>query len=138
VSFAAITLCVASQRVIQKVSLYFVIDSVRKRLDTRSHLFIYLLTYLVGIALSYGLDDQGPRVRFPAGAGNFSLHHSVQNGSGAHPVHPLPQYAFMEWCSIKKAQGHIYLLTYLLSSGVSIPDFCFSVCCYATITDLYS
>jgi len=26
------------------------------------------------------------RVRFPAGAGNFSLHHRVQNGSGAHPV----------------------------------------------------
>jgi hypothetical protein len=24
------------------------------------------------------------RVRFPAGAGNFSLHHRVQNGSGAH------------------------------------------------------
>jgi hypothetical protein len=39
----------------------------------------------VGIALGYGLDDRGPRVRFPAGAGNFSLHHRVQNGSGAHP-----------------------------------------------------
>jgi hypothetical protein len=39
----------------------------------------------VGIALGYGLDDQGSRVRFPAGAGNFSLHHRVQNGSGAHP-----------------------------------------------------
>jgi hypothetical protein len=30
----------------------------------------------VGIALGYGLDDRGSRVRFPAGAGNFSL----QNG----------------------------------------------------------
>jgi hypothetical protein len=40
----------------------------------------------VGIALSYGLDDRGFRVRFPAGAGNFSLHHRVQNGSGAHPA----------------------------------------------------
>jgi hypothetical protein len=29
----------------------------------------------VGIALGYGLDDRGPRVRFPAGAGNFSFHH---------------------------------------------------------------
>jgi hypothetical protein len=37
-----------------------------------------------GIALGYGLDDQGSRVRFPAGAGNFSLHHRVQNGCGAH------------------------------------------------------
>jgi hypothetical protein len=40
----------------------------------------------VCIALGYGLDDRGSRVRFPAGAGNFSLHHSVQNGSGAHPA----------------------------------------------------
>jgi hypothetical protein len=40
----------------------------------------------VGIALGYGLDDRGSRVRFPAGAGNFSLHHRVPNGSGAHPT----------------------------------------------------
>jgi hypothetical protein len=40
----------------------------------------------VGIALGYGLDDRGSRVRFPAGAGNFSLHHRVHNGFGAHPA----------------------------------------------------
>jgi hypothetical protein len=40
----------------------------------------------VGIALGYGLDRRGSRVRFPAGSGNFSLHHHVRNGSGAHPV----------------------------------------------------
>jgi hypothetical protein len=41
----------------------------------------------VGIALGYGLDDRGSRVRFQAGAGNFSLHHRyVRNGSGAHPT----------------------------------------------------
>jgi hypothetical protein len=38
----------------------------------------------VGVALGYGLDDRSSTVRFPAGAGNFSLHHRVQNGSGAH------------------------------------------------------
>jgi hypothetical protein len=38
------------------------------------------------IALSYGLDDGGSRVRFPTGAGNFSLHHRVQYGSGSHPA----------------------------------------------------
>jgi hypothetical protein len=38
------------------------------------------------IALGYGLDDRGSRVRFPAGAGNFSLHHRVQNGTGSHPA----------------------------------------------------
>jgi hypothetical protein len=37
-------------------------------------------------ALGYGLDDRGSRVRFPAGAGNFSLHRRVQNGSGSHPL----------------------------------------------------
>jgi hypothetical protein len=40
----------------------------------------------VGTAPGYGMDDWGSRVRFRAGAGNFSLHHSVQNGSGAHPA----------------------------------------------------
>jgi hypothetical protein len=40
----------------------------------------------VRIALGYGLDDRGSRVRFPARAGNFSLHHRVQNRSGAHPA----------------------------------------------------
>jgi hypothetical protein len=38
----------------------------------------------VGIALGYRLDDWDSRVRLPAGAENFSLHHHVQNGSGAH------------------------------------------------------
>jgi hypothetical protein len=40
----------------------------------------------VGIALGYGLDDRGSRVRFSAGARNFSLHHRVHNGPGAHPA----------------------------------------------------
>jgi hypothetical protein len=38
------------------------------------------------IALGYGLNDRSSRVPFPAGAGNFSLHHRVQNGSGAYPA----------------------------------------------------
>jgi hypothetical protein len=45
---------------------------------------------------------------------------AVQTGSGTHPasyprkcgdVTPLPQYAFMAWCSVK-AQGQLYLLPY--------------------------
>jgi hypothetical protein len=42
----------------------------------------------VSIALGYGLDDRASRVRFTGGggAGYFSLHHCVQNGSGAHPA----------------------------------------------------
>jgi hypothetical protein len=40
------------------------------------------------MALGYGMDDRGSGVRFPAaaGAGNFSPHHRVQNGSGVHPA----------------------------------------------------
>jgi hypothetical protein len=40
----------------------------------------------IGRALGYGLEDWDSRVRFPAEAGKFSLHHRVQNGSGAHPA----------------------------------------------------
>jgi hypothetical protein len=40
----------------------------------------------VGIALGYGLDERGSRVRFPAGAENFSLHYRNHNGSGTHPA----------------------------------------------------
>jgi hypothetical protein len=40
----------------------------------------------VGIALGYGLDDRIRGFDSPAGAGNFSLHHRVQNGSGAQPA----------------------------------------------------
>jgi hypothetical protein len=42
------------------------------------------LGQLSGIALDYGLDDRG--VRVPAGAGNFSLHHSIQTSSAAPPA----------------------------------------------------
>jgi hypothetical protein len=56
-------------------------------------IFIALTTALfksrdssVGIVLGYELGDWGSRVRFPAGAGNFSLHHRLQNGSGTHPA----------------------------------------------------
>jgi hypothetical protein len=38
----------------------------------------------VSLALGYGLDGRGSRFRFPSGAGNFSLHHRVQNGFGVH------------------------------------------------------
>jgi hypothetical protein len=39
-SFPAITLCVVSQRVFIVVSIYFVIDSVRKLLITPSYVYV--------------------------------------------------------------------------------------------------
>jgi hypothetical protein len=50
------------------------------------HLFLYCHNSSVGIATGYGLDDLDSRVWLPAVAGNFSFHHCVQNGSGAHPA----------------------------------------------------
>jgi hypothetical protein len=38
------------------------------------------------LGLFLEIYDRGSRVQLPAGAGNFSLHHRVQNGSGAHPA----------------------------------------------------
>jgi hypothetical protein len=52
-----------------RVCVYSVILSPQKLQKTRDS--------SVGMALSYGLDDRGSRVRFPAGNGNFSLHHHV-------------------------------------------------------------
>jgi hypothetical protein len=120
----------------------------------------------VGIALGYGLNNRGSRVRFPAGVGNFSLHRRVQNGSGAHPtsypmgtrgsflggkaagawswpltsiycgdkrmsgaIPPLPQYAFMAWCSVK-AQEQFYL--YLLHVCVVLFDFTLNCTTFCT------
>jgi hypothetical protein len=40
----------------------------------------------VGIALGYGLDDRGSRVRFPAGAGNFSLASRTAPGPTQPPI----------------------------------------------------
>jgi hypothetical protein len=52
VSFDVITLFVASQRVIPNVSVYFVIDSVRKLLDTTSYK-----------SLSFSVGTRGARIK---------------------------------------------------------------------------
>jgi hypothetical protein len=49
VSFAAVTLCVASQRVFIVVSIYFFIDSVRKLLDTPWSSLIMLPCWCYGV-----------------------------------------------------------------------------------------
>jgi hypothetical protein len=46
VSFAALTLYVASQRVFIVLSVYFVIDSVRILLDTPSYICLSLLSFI--------------------------------------------------------------------------------------------
>jgi hypothetical protein len=51
--------------------------------------FLPLTLYFIksrdsSVGIGYGLDDRGSRIRFLAGAGNFSFHRRVQNLSGAH------------------------------------------------------
>jgi hypothetical protein len=41
---------------------------------------------LVEIGTGYGLDNRMIRVRFLSEAGNFSLRHLVQTGTGAYPA----------------------------------------------------
>jgi hypothetical protein len=54
----------------------------------------------VGTALGYGLEDRDSRVRLPVGVRNFSLHHRVQNGSGAHPA----SYLMSTWGSFPEGK----------------------------------
>jgi hypothetical protein len=57
VSFAALTLCVASQRVFIFVLVYFVIDSVRKLLDTPSYIsFMDLSERKVNVTKTFASD----------------------------------------------------------------------------------
>jgi hypothetical protein len=51
-------------------------------------LYSYLHFTRAGIAQWYSaeLRAEWTGVRVPAGTGNFSLHHRVQTGSGAHPA----------------------------------------------------
>jgi hypothetical protein len=49
------------------------------------------------------------------------LHHRVQRSRMRGAIPPLPQYAFMVWCSVKKkAQGQLYLCTLTLLVHVAI------------------
>jgi hypothetical protein len=62
VSFAAITLCVAFQRVFIVVSAYFVIDSVRKRSDT-SHMCCKMTNMISFITVFVQLRQQISKVK---------------------------------------------------------------------------
>jgi hypothetical protein len=56
-------------------------------------LLLSALCYLIfGIALGYGLDDWDFRVRFPAGAGNFSLHPPPPSITALGPTPPPIQW----------------------------------------------
>jgi hypothetical protein len=117
VSFAAITLCVASQRVFIVVSVYFVIDSVRKLLDTPSYnsphsqlsqcsrsfaYFQYPMLFFrrVGSTGEWVPEDLSPRIKRPGREADHSPPRSaeVKNEWSYTSTH---QYVFMAWCLVK-------------------------------------
>jgi hypothetical protein len=59
VSFAAITLCVPSQQVLVFVSMYFLMDSVRKLLDTPSYIHSFVCLFIVVVLNEIGVGYQG-------------------------------------------------------------------------------
>jgi hypothetical protein len=96
------------------------------------------MTLRWSIATGYGLDDRMIGVRFPVGAGNFSLRLHVQTGSGAHPAsYPMgtggsfhegkatgvsrsknvwsytstPLYVFMAWYLVKHKENFTFTFT---------------------------
>jgi hypothetical protein len=71
---------------LRKITKHLMMCGLRDKIRNRYFTSTKYECYSVGIALGYVLDDRGSRVRFPVGGGNFSLHHRVQNGSGAHPA----------------------------------------------------
>jgi hypothetical protein len=91
VSFAAITLCVASQRVFVVVVIDFVIDLVRKLLDTPS--------YVMYVLRGFVLTDKGHQqpYQFTKGAYRFRY---LQNAQTSLHNSPFPQ---------PQPRGEIYL-----------------------------
>jgi hypothetical protein len=109
VSFAAIALCVASQRVLIVFSLsnqsgnfwihshtndshgvssifYNKLVPVLKHRTMETHVELEVKFRGIVQCYSAGLQAGGPGIWVPAGAGNFSFHHRVQTGSEAHPA----------------------------------------------------
>jgi hypothetical protein len=73
--------------------------------------FMLLKKAWIAQRYSAGLRAGWSRVWFPEGAGNVSLHHRVQTGSGAHPAsYPMSTKGSFPQC---KAAGGVKLTTHL-------------------------
>jgi hypothetical protein len=77
VSFSAIAVCVASERVIARVSVYFVIESVRKLFDTPSYAVLLPRSLLSDLdqkireAGTFAITDLNAELLFPQQHGKF-------------------------------------------------------------------
>jgi hypothetical protein len=78
--------------------------------------------------------DRGSRVRFPAGAGNFSLHHRVHNGSGAHqpPIQWEPgalSLGYSGWGVKLTTHFHLVPRSRMRGAIPALPQYVFMVWC---------
>jgi hypothetical protein len=102
--------------------------------------------------MGYGLDDLGSRVRIVVGAGNFSLYHRVQNGSGAHPAsypmgigdlslglrrpgresdHSTPSSAEVNVWSYTSTPQYVFMAWYVAKHGTNVPlTFYYNFTCF--------
>jgi hypothetical protein len=75
--------------------------------------------------LGYRLVEQGSRIPFMAGAGNFSLRHHVQNGWGHEADHSLPSSAKVkEWVGLYLHSPNTHLwhgVQFKKSTGTTLP-----------------
>jgi hypothetical protein len=74
------------------------------------------------------------RIQFPVGAGNFSLHHRVQNGSVVHPAYPMGARGSFFWKYIDWGANlttHMHLVIRIRMRGVIplLPVYVFIVWC---------
>jgi hypothetical protein len=131
-TWAVITLCTASQRVFIVIVIVYCVTTqsgnfwIHRRIlefdSSASQLGICKgggwggSARIVPAMLSFwyiqapGLDNRCSRVRFPAGSGNFSLHHRIQNTSGAHPA-SYPMGTRGSFCGSKAAGAWSWPLT---------------------------
>jgi hypothetical protein len=97
----------------------------------------------VGVALGYRLDDRDSRVRFPAAAGNFSLHHRVQNGSGTPqpPIQWVPGALSLGYSGRgMKLTTHIHLVPRSRMRGAipPLPQYAFMAWCLVKHRDKFT
>jgi len=77
--------CDANQSILSSTAVWNASKSTAT-LPVRLHVVFFVTA--ANLLLYY--FTSGLSVRFPVGAGNFSLHHRIQNGSGSHPAsHPM-------------------------------------------------
>jgi hypothetical protein len=84
------------------------------------------------------VDDRGSRVRFPEGAGNFSLYHSVQNSSGAYPASYPMDTGFLSLGVKLTTHLHLVPRSIMLGAIPSLPQYVFMAWCLVKLSEMFT